>query len=198
MHLDAKSKKSKCCGIPLPKCKIKCLASLESFLLFPDFTNWAIWWPQVCPDFSSKSAKSEWRESNDVKVAWFPLMQTFPKSFIRILTRMKMLFRSKTAIKVHFQKLFNTKDSSKSFHNYSISIFNWITSVETQKLSAIITMLSNNYNTEQNNEILSINKQSQQCLQSIRESSLSSTATAPRHLAAKSSTNSKGRLNSHS
>ena len=26
-----------------------------------------------------------------------------------------MLFRSKTAIKVRFQKLFNTKDSSKSF-----------------------------------------------------------------------------------
>ena len=57
-----------------------------------------------------------------------------------------MLFRSKTAINVRFQKLFNTKVSSKSFSQ--LFNFNGITSVETQKFSAI-TKLSNNYKTEQ-------------------------------------------------
>ena len=54
-----------------------------------------------------------------------------------------MLFRSKTAIKVRFQKLFYTKDSSKSVS--LLFNFNGITSIKTikpQKFSAIVTMLS--------------------------------------------------------
>ena len=47
-----------------------------------------------------------------------------------------MLFRSKTAIKVRFQKLFNTKDSSKSVS--LLFKFNGITSVKTQTFSAIV------------------------------------------------------------
>ena len=62
-----------------------------------------------------------------------------------------MLFRSKTAIKVHFQKLFNTKDSSKSFSQ--LFNFDGITSVETLKFSVIVTKLSNDYNAEQNDKI---------------------------------------------
>ena len=62
-----------------------------------------------------------------------------------------MLFRSKTAIKVRFQKLFNTKDSSKSFSQ--LFNFNGITSVKNQKFSAIVTKLSKNYNAEQNDKI---------------------------------------------
>ena len=63
-----------------------------------------------------------------------------------------MLFRSKTAIKVHFQKLFNTKDSSTSFSQ--LFNFDGITSVETLKFSVIVTKLSNDYNAEQNDKIL--------------------------------------------
>ena len=65
---------------------------------------------------------------------------------------------------MRFQKLFNTKDSSKSFSQ--LCNFNGNTSVENEKLSAIITKLSNYYYAEQNDEILSFNKQSQQRLQS--------------------------------
>ena len=75
-----------------------------------------------------------------------------------------MLFRSKTAIKVQFQKLYNTRDSSKIFSQ--LFNFNGNTSIETEKFSTIIRKLSNDYNAEQNDEILSFNKQSQQFLQS--------------------------------
>ena len=57
-----------------------------------------------------------------------------------------MLFRSKTAMKVCFQKLFNTKDSSKSFSK--LFNFNGNTSFETQNFSAITTKLSNDFNAE--------------------------------------------------
>ena len=63
-----------------------------------------------------------------------------------------MLFRSKTAINVRFQKLFKTKDSSKSFSQ--LFNFNGITSVKTTKFSAIVTKLSNDLNAEQNDKIL--------------------------------------------
>ena len=66
-------------------------------------------------------------------------------------TRLKMLFRSKTAIRLRLQRLFNTKYSSKSF---SI-LTELLQSNETQKFSAIATKLSNNYNAEQNDKNLS-------------------------------------------
>ena len=76
-----------------------------------------------------------------------------------------MLFRSKTAIKVRFQKQFNTKKKNhlKALKGLK-ALFNF--NGNTQKFSAIITKLSNDYNAEQNDEILSFDKQSQQCLQS--------------------------------
>ena len=65
---------------------------------------------------------------------------------------------------MRFQNLFNTKDSSKNFSQ--LFNFNGNTLVETEKFSAIITKLSNDYIAEQNDEMLSLYKQSQQFLQS--------------------------------
>ena len=64
-----------------------------------------------------------------------------------------MPVRSKTAIKVHLPKLFNTKDSSTSFSQ--LFNFDGITSFETLKFSVtiIVTKLSNDYNAEQNDKI---------------------------------------------
>ena len=64
---------------------------------------------------------------------------------------------------MRFQNLFNAKDSSKNFSQ--LFNFNGNTLIETEKLSAIITKLSNDYNAEENDEIFSFNKQSQSCLQ---------------------------------
>ena len=63
-----------------------------------------------------------------------------------------MLFRSKTAIKVRFQKLFNTKILPKNYHNSSISME--LLQSKNQKFSAILTKLSNDYNAEQSDKIL--------------------------------------------
>ena len=71
-----------------------------------------------------------------------------------------MLFRSKTAIKVRFQKLFNTKDS-KAFYNSSISMeilqsklknsqqSMIVMLTKTLKFSALTNNLSNVYKAEQ-------------------------------------------------
>ena len=65
-----------------------------------------------------------------------------------------MLFRSKTAIKVRFQKLFKTKNSSKSFSQ--LFNFSGITTVKTQKFSAIVIKLSNDLIAEPNDKIIFI------------------------------------------
>ena len=56
-------------------------------------------------------------------------------------TRLKMLFRSKTAIKVRFKNYSIQKIHLKAFHNFF-------------DFSAITTKLSNDYNAEQNYKIL--------------------------------------------
>ena len=68
----------------------------------------------------------------------------FADLFKILSTRLKMLFRSKTAIKVRFQKLFNTKYSSKSVSQlFNFNRITLVKTVKTQKFSAIVTKLSN-------------------------------------------------------